>query len=106
MYGEVTLDVHEHRQVLLVPTSAMIFNANGVQLAVVRDGKVHFQPVKVNADRGTELEITEGLQPNDQIITNPGERIAEGGAVQIAEPAGGAPKIAMSGTPKVPTSGK
>jgi RND family efflux transporter MFP subunit len=97
MFGEVTLDVSENRPVLLVPTSAMIFNAAGVQLAVLRDGKVHFQPVKVGGDRGTELEIVDGLQPDDEVITNPGERIAEGSAVQVA--ARPPTKVAMAGQP-------
>ncbi len=85
MYGEVRLDVAESSPSLRVPTSALVFNAGGAQVALVRDGKVHFQKVTVGRDLGTELEISTGITGDDRIIVNPGERLAEGVDVQTVD---------------------
>jgi RND family efflux transporter MFP subunit len=83
MYGQARLPVSEDQPTLVVNTSALIFNASGVQMAVVKDNKVHFQAITVGRDLGTELEITKGLAADDQVIVNPGERLVEGGDVQV-----------------------
>ena len=83
MYGQARLGLSRQRPVLVIPTSAMIFNAAGLQVATVRDGRAHFQTITVGRDLGTELEVLSGLTPDDQVITNPGERIRDGVAVQV-----------------------
>ncbi len=94
MYGEVRLDVTEAAPSLRVPTSALVFNAGGSQVAVVRDGKVHFQKVVVGRDLGTELEIASGIAPDDRVIVNPGERLGEGVDVQAVD--SDKPKVAAA----------
>lgn len=83
MYGEVRLGVTEDQPLLTIPTSALVFNAEGLRVAVVTDGKTHFKPINVGRDLGTEIEITSGLSADDQVVTNPGTRIGEGSPVQI-----------------------
>jgi RND family efflux transporter MFP subunit len=84
MYGQVKLGVEDGASALVIPTSSLIFNAGGTQVGTVKDGRVHFQNVSVSRDLGTELEVTGGLNQEDQVITNPGERLSEGVAVQVA----------------------
>jgi RND family efflux transporter MFP subunit len=86
MYGTASLPTSNPQPVLVVPTSSLIFNANGVQVALVRDGKVHFQKVTVGRDLGTDLEITDGVSTSDQVVTNPGEKLGEGLTVQVDKP--------------------
>ena len=83
MYGQVRLKVDVRKPVLLVPSSALVFNATGSQVAVVKDNKVHFQSIVVGRDLGTELEVASGLNENDGVVSNPGERLAEGGDVKV-----------------------
>jgi membrane fusion protein (multidrug efflux system) len=85
MYGRVTFKLHRDKPILTVPTSALLFEAEGTQVSVVRDGKVHFQKVTVGRDLGTEIEIQVGLTEDDEVIANPGERLTEGLAVQSGE---------------------
>ena len=73
MYGQASLSVDSPPQALLVPVSAMLFNATGTQVAIVDNGKVHFQQVTIGRDLGIDLEVLDGLTPNSQVITNPGE---------------------------------
>jgi hypothetical protein len=47
------------------------------------DGKVHIEKVVVGRDLGTSVEIVEGVQPNDSIILNPPDSIAEGDLVEV-----------------------
>ncbi len=82
-YGLVTLPVTPQVPVAIIPTSGLIFNAKGLQVAVVDSGnKIHFKQIKVGRDFGTEIEVTSGLGTDDLVITNPGERVVEGAEVQ------------------------
>jgi RND family efflux transporter MFP subunit len=105
-YGEVHLPVAQGATVGLIPTSALVFNAQatGNQVATVDDqGKVHMKSIKVGRDFGTSIEVTGGLSDTDKIITNPSERVIEGaeveahhtpnGAVPASQPA---PKLASA----------
>lgn len=93
MYGQVRFEVTQADPPLLVRTSALVFNTDGLSVGVVRDGKAHFQPVTTGRDLGTEIEILSGLTGGEQVITNPGELIREGTEVRMIS----APPISMSG---------
>jgi RND family efflux transporter MFP subunit len=84
MYATVHITIHRGHPVLTVPTPAMLFEPSGTLVAVASDNKVHFKKVKVGQDLGTRLEILDGLSDNDLVVTNPGEKLEEGGDVQIA----------------------
>jgi membrane fusion protein, multidrug efflux system len=105
MYGEVHISVHREHPVLTVPTAAMLFEADGTQLAVVDDdNKVHFKKVTVGQDLGTRLEIEGGVSATEKVITNPGEKLLEGVTVEIAgAPVPSAPAVASAGDPPQPT---
>jgi membrane fusion protein (multidrug efflux system) len=79
MYGVAVLTIQRDTAVLTVPTSALLFEANGKQVAVVTDdNKIHFQPIVPGSDFGTEIEITSGLKGDERIVSNPGEQLTEG----------------------------
>lgn len=99
MYGEARLPVTNEAPVLVIPTSALVFNAAGLKIAVARDGKIHLQKITVGRDLGTEIEVTAGISADDQVVTNPGERLAEGVAVEISggdQPGAPAPSASAS----------
>lgn len=84
MYGQVTFNIHRPKPVLTVPTSALMFNAQGTQVIVVDHNVVHFRNITVGRDLGTEIEVTTGLSGDEQVVSNPGERLTEGLQVQVA----------------------
>jgi multidrug efflux pump subunit AcrA (membrane-fusion protein) len=49
----------------------------------VRDGRVQLVPVQVGHDYGAKVEITSGLTPQDQVILNPSDSLAQGERVQV-----------------------
>jgi RND family efflux transporter MFP subunit len=87
MYLEVKFSVQRNKPPLMVPESALIFNADGTRVGVIRnDGDktvVHFQEITVGRDTGAELEVQAGLVPDDLIVINPGERLSDGGPVKL-----------------------
>jgi RND family efflux transporter MFP subunit len=85
MYGEVHISVHREHPMLTIPTAAMLFEADGTQVAVVDDqNHVHFKKVTVGQDLGQRLEIVGGLNANERVVTNPGEKLEEGIEVSVA----------------------
>ena len=54
------------------------------QVAVL-DGqnKIKFTSITIGRDLGTEVEVTHGLSKSDRIVSNPGERLADGVEVQV-----------------------
>jgi len=109
MYSTVHITVHRGKPVLTVPTPAMMFEPSGTLVAVANDNKVHFKMVKVGQDLGQRLEILDGLSENDLVVTNPGEKLEEGGDVQIAPNKDLKPALAQvaddPATPPGPTTG-
>ncbi|MGD0540760.1 MAG: efflux RND transporter periplasmic adaptor subunit [Tepidisphaeraceae bacterium] len=84
MYGQVIFNIHREKPVLTIPTSALVFNAQGTQVAIVDQGVIHFRKITVGRDLGTEIEVATGLTGDEQVVSNPGERLAEGSQVQLA----------------------
>jgi multidrug efflux pump subunit AcrA (membrane-fusion protein) len=80
-----TVELHVPRKVpsLLVPANAIIFNSDGMQVAVVKDGVVHIRRISVGRDLGTTVEASAGVAPGDQVILNPPVDLTEGSKVTI-----------------------
>lgn len=75
---------------LTVPGNALLFRAQGPQVAVVdANGKVHLKKIEIARDLGQSLEISHGLAPTDRVILNPGDSIAEGDSVVVTAGNGG-----------------
>jgi multidrug efflux pump subunit AcrA (membrane-fusion protein) len=66
-----------------VPAEAIIVNRNGLQVAVVEDGKAEIRKVNVTRDMGTQVEVDGGVKPGDQVILNPMVNLAEGSKVAV-----------------------
>jgi RND family efflux transporter MFP subunit len=84
MYIQAGFTINRDTPPLVIPGPALINNASGMQVAVVNEGVVHFKKVDLGQDFGSEVEIVGGLNGDEQIIANPGERVVEGVAVSAA----------------------
>jgi RND family efflux transporter MFP subunit len=65
-----------------VPADAIIFNRNGMQVAVVSNGKAEIRKVGVKRDLGTRVEVDSGIKAGDQVILNPPVNLIDGSKVQ------------------------
>jgi RND family efflux transporter MFP subunit len=83
-FGEITSTV----PVLVLSDNALIFRAQGMQLAVVgSDNKVQLRSVKLGRDFGNSVEVLSGLNAADRVVINPPDSIADGETVVVATPA-------------------
>jgi RND family efflux transporter MFP subunit len=83
-YVFVHFKIPEQVRMLSVPANALIFRAEGLQVGVVRNGRVHLQPVTIGKDNGASLEIATGLTADDAVILDPSDSLAEGQQVQVS----------------------
>jgi RND family efflux transporter MFP subunit len=85
IYCTVELKIPRKAPSLVVPAEALIFNRNGLQVAVVNNGKSEIRMVKVITDLGTSVEVGAGVKPGDRVILNPPVNLVEGGRVLAAQ---------------------
>jgi RND family efflux transporter MFP subunit len=87
-YCTAELNILRKTPSFLVPADATIFNQNGMQVAVIKDGTAHIHKVSVTRDLGTQVEVDDGVEQGDLVIINPPIALSEGSKVRArAEPA-------------------
>jgi RND family efflux transporter MFP subunit len=86
-YASIHLQTIGARNVLSVPSSALIFDAKGLSIATVdADNRVLLKPVLIQRDLGAVVEVASGLAANDRVIENPPDGIGSGAQVRLATP--------------------
>ncbi len=91
-YASVKLPIPATAGTLTLPPGAVLFDKAGLRVATVdAAGKVLLKSVTLARDLGTLVEIAGGLAPEDRVIENPPDGIANGDAVRIAEAPAKAP---------------
>jgi RND family efflux transporter MFP subunit len=83
-YVTVHLKLPGVARALTVPVNALLFRAEGTQVAVVRGDRTQLVPIRVGRDFGNQLEVVAGLTPSDRVIVNPSDSISSGIPVHIA----------------------
>jgi len=80
-----TIDLHVPRKTpsFKISADAIIFNAGGDQVAVVKDGVVQLQKINIVRDFGTEVEVNTGVKRGDQVILNPSVDLVNGSKVKV-----------------------
>jgi RND family efflux transporter MFP subunit len=92
MFGKAIFTIKRDHPALTIPTSALLFEADGKQVALIdRDNKVHFQKIAPGSDYGTEIEVIAGLRGDELIVANPSEQLTEGVVVSPVSSAQGNP---------------
>jgi RND family efflux transporter MFP subunit len=69
---------------LTIPSNTLLFRAQGMQVGVVRNGRVQLVPVKISADHGATVDVSSGLSRDDAIILDPSDSLTNGQAVKVA----------------------
>jgi RND family efflux transporter MFP subunit len=82
MYVTVELHIPRTNPSIMVPADALVFNGDGVHVAVADNGAVRFHTVTVARDFGAEVEVRDGIKPGDEVILKPAVTLADGSKVQ------------------------
>ncbi len=93
-YAEVHFKVPGHVSTYILPVDTLLFRKEGLNIAIVKDGKAALIPVTPGRDFGDTIEIIAGLQGNESVIVSPPDSIVAGEQVQIAQPQAAQPKAA------------
>ena len=83
IYCAVELDIPRKVPSLTIPADAVVFNADGLRVAVLENGTAQFHKVTVTRDLGTAVEVSDGLKAGDQVILNPPVELADGEKVDV-----------------------
>jgi hypothetical protein len=95
-YAEVHFKVPGQAFTYIVPVDTLLFRKEGLNVAIVENGKAKLVPVTPGHDFGTSIEIVSGLQGNESVIESPPDSIVTGETVKIAAPQA-TPPLAAAG---------
>lgn len=85
-YGQVRLTGAKPNPRLVLPSNALLFRAQGLQVWVVgTNNTVELRQVQVGRDFGQTVEILSGVTPADRVIVNPPDSLANGTVVRAAQ---------------------
>ena len=86
-YTQVHFKLPNDQPTLIIPVPALIFRSEGLRVATVVDGKAKLVPITIGRDDGRVVEVTQGLQADDEVIQNPPDSIVEDEDVRVVRPA-------------------
>jgi membrane fusion protein, multidrug efflux system len=69
-YANVQLSLGENSRALMVPTQSIIPQERGKSIIVAQKGKAHLVEVKTGVRTANAIEITDGVQPGDTVVTS------------------------------------
>jgi RND family efflux transporter MFP subunit len=88
-YVQVKLRL-EGGQAMTIPTNALLIRGEGVQVAVLdAEKRVQLRSIQIGRNYGRNVEVLQGLGPEDDIVLNPPDSLANGDQVTIAGQPGG-----------------
>ena len=80
-----------------IPASALVFQADGPKVAVVRnDGTVDFRAIAIARDDGNTVELGSGVSNGDRLVLNISNQILEGDRVRVVNDASGPSNVAQA----------
>ena len=89
-YAQVHLTAPVDRNVLTIPSTALVFQEHGTQVAVVtEDDHVHLKPITVSKLMDNAVEVAGGISSQDRVVNNPSAALLEGDKVRVVTPAPG-----------------
>ena len=85
-YTQVHFKLGTEQPTLIIPVPALIFRAQGLQVATIVDGKAKLVPITIGRDDGRTVEVIAGLHLGDQVVQNPPDSIVDGEVVHVVQP--------------------
>ncbi len=69
-FAHVNVRLSENKNALLVPTQCIVPHEDDKIVIVARKGKAHFVTVKTGIRQTSDIEVTDGIQSGDTIVTS------------------------------------
>ena len=84
-YVFVHLQLPGNPHSVTLPSNALLFRAEGLRAAVVRQNRIVLVPISIGHDYGSMVEVTSGLTAQDAVVLDPPDSLAAGATVKIVE---------------------
>ncbi|QEC44524.1 efflux RND transporter periplasmic adaptor subunit [Pseudobacter ginsenosidimutans] len=84
-FAKVALQLGENDEALIIPTQAVIPQARNKRVILYRGGVAQFQEVKTGIRDSSFVQITEGLQKGDTVVTTALLSIRENSKIKLAK---------------------
>ncbi len=85
-YGEVRFKLGSGDAPLTLPSAAVLFRAQGLQVAVVHpNDTIDLRKVQIGRDFGQSIEVLSGVSSTDRVVANPSDSLLAGIKVRIAK---------------------
>jgi membrane fusion protein (multidrug efflux system) len=85
MFANVSLILNENPGALMIPTQAIIPDAQSKKVIVSRAGKASFEVVTTGVRQATNIEIVSGVRAGDTVVTTGVQFIKPGSALKFAK---------------------
>jgi len=83
MFARVTLNVAKKEGVAIVPEAAIVRDASGEYVFVVKDGVARRRDVVLGMEEGPRVEVSSGLEPGEILVLTGQHRVKDGQRVRI-----------------------
>jgi RND family efflux transporter MFP subunit len=84
-YAEVHFAMPGHPDRVQLPTSALMFRSEGLQVAVIGpDNKIEMKKVTLGRNLGAAVEVLNGLDASERVVDSPPDSLAPGDPVHVA----------------------
>lgn len=83
-YAELSLGVREIPNALVLPPQAVISGPKGKSVFIIEHGKARAVPVQTGISNGKWIEITKGLQGDEDVVVVGKRKLLEGAIVQAS----------------------
>lgn len=84
-FANVSMDLPGQNRALRLPASALMFRADGLRVATVGPhDQIVMKPITIQTDLGTQVIVASGLRPEDRVIDNPPDSLANGDSVRVS----------------------
>lgn len=85
MFANVSLILNENPRAMMIPTQAIVPEAQHKKVIVSRGGKASFETVTTGVRQSTDIEIVSGIKDGDTIVITGVQYIKPGSALKFAK---------------------
>jgi RND family efflux transporter MFP subunit len=84
-YTQVHLKLEAGTPTVILPVSALIFRADGLQVATLEGDHARLLPITMGRDFGTTVEVVSGLAPGQKVIDSPPDSLVDKEQVRVVQ---------------------
>lgn len=84
LYGQVNFQIQPSTAPIIIPSNTLVIQTDGPKVVIIDpDNLARFQNIEIGRDFGTAVEIIQGLEGGEKIVTNPADYLQDGQPVQL-----------------------